>query len=297
MGYKLILKETNTTRLTWPERSELPLSIERFKDDERAALSRAFQSAWLNGLVAGSAGDRAQLDSWIRDIRTQGWTGKTASHVASMGFAMGEALAGADVDLCTPLSELDKVELIDEENQGMSGNCHSISNFWLTDFHYETPKVRRDQLCRTNCCKITETLNLCQRRQRMELPSLQFGSSMAAAALRERCSVAHVLFVEIFEFILSPVSCDCFEAAQADRIECAVRIAPMGEERSRLVCHARASVLLNNCLIRNRTRTLDFIHSVQVALCMDYFLFEAKSLTNLDKVLSRLAASSLSFRL
>ena len=38
-------------------------------------------------------------------------------------------------------------------------------------------------------------------------------------------------------------------------------------------------------------RKLDLIHYEQVALCMDYFLLEAKNLINLDKGPSRLAAS------
>lgn len=38
-------------------------------------------------------------------------------------------------------------------------------------------------------------------------------------------------------------------------------------------------------------RKLDLIHYEQVALCMDYFLLEAKNLINLDNGPSRLAAS------
>jgi NACHT domain len=112
MGNKVILNHAVAPRYVWPQRSELPLSIERFKDEERAALSRVFHSAWLNGLVAGTTKDQASLDSWIKDVRTQGWTGKTASHLASMGFAMGEILVDLKLDLCAPLSTLNEVDVI-----------------------------------------------------------------------------------------------------------------------------------------------------------------------------------------
>ena len=112
LGDKVILNHTAPARYVWPQSSELPLSIERFKDEERAALSRAFYSAWLNGLVAGTTNDRASLDSWIKDVRTQGWSGETGSHLASMGFAMGEILVGLNLDLCSPLSKLNEVDVI-----------------------------------------------------------------------------------------------------------------------------------------------------------------------------------------
>jgi NACHT domain len=112
LGNKVILKHTTPARYVWPQSSELPLSIERFKDEERAALSRVFHSAWLNGLVAGATNDHASLDSWIKNVQTQGWSGKTGSHLASMGFAMGEILAGFDLDLCSPLSKLNEVDVI-----------------------------------------------------------------------------------------------------------------------------------------------------------------------------------------
>lgn len=108
----IVLRLTEPAQYQWPQRAELPLSIEKFNDAERALLSRALHSAWLNGLLAGAAGDHASLDSWLTDVRRPGWTGKTAFHIASMGFAMGQILVGMDIDLCVPLSQLDEVDVM-----------------------------------------------------------------------------------------------------------------------------------------------------------------------------------------
>jgi hypothetical protein len=76
-------------------------------------LARAFHSAWINGLLAGVANDTASLRTWVAGVRSQGWTGKTASHLATMGFDMGETLARSDVDVCSALSRLNEVDVIE----------------------------------------------------------------------------------------------------------------------------------------------------------------------------------------
>ena len=113
LHHRLTLQGTEAPRYQWPEDSELPLRIERFKDDDRALLARAFHSAWINGLLAGVANDTASLRTWVAGVRSQGWTGKTASHLATMGFDMGETLARSDVDVCSALSRLNEVDVIE----------------------------------------------------------------------------------------------------------------------------------------------------------------------------------------
>ena len=112
LHHRLTLQGTEAPRYQWPKHSELPLRIERFKDDDRALLGRAFYNAWINGLLAGVANDTASLQTWVAGVRSQGWTGKTASHLATMGFDMGEILARSDVDLCSALSRLNEVDVI-----------------------------------------------------------------------------------------------------------------------------------------------------------------------------------------
>lgn len=112
LHHRLTLQGTEAPRYQWPKHSDLPLRIEKFKDDDRALLGRAFHTAWINGLLAGVANDTASLQTWAAGVRSQGWTGKTASHLAAMGFDMGAILARSDVDLCSALSSLNEVAVI-----------------------------------------------------------------------------------------------------------------------------------------------------------------------------------------
>ncbi len=107
---RLVGQDMANPQYQWPSSEQLPTSVQRHNEDERYLVANAFYSAWLNGLLAGVVDDPASMQSWIANVRSRGWTGETASHLASAGYDMGECLARTGTDLSSALSKFDDVE-------------------------------------------------------------------------------------------------------------------------------------------------------------------------------------------
>jgi hypothetical protein len=109
---RVVQQEHGPVQYRWPKREELPSSIPKFQDEQRAILSGGFFRVWLNTFLAGVAGDRSGVDAWISDLRPHGWTDRTAICLANVGFLMGRSLLAVGSDLCAHLASLDDVDEI-----------------------------------------------------------------------------------------------------------------------------------------------------------------------------------------
>ena len=109
---RLVGQGMETPRYQWPSGEQLPASVQRYNEDDRYLVASSLHSAWLNGLLAGVVDDPSSLQSWKAGVRSLGWTGRTASHLASAGYEMGACLARTGTDLSLALAKFDEVELM-----------------------------------------------------------------------------------------------------------------------------------------------------------------------------------------